>query len=169
MRHAFRSARRSRARTLLGFCRRVFLAELVDATAGIHDFLLARVEGMAVGANFDLQVLTDGRTRFELVAAGARDRDRFIVWVDAGFHWETSYSCCGRIDERELEARHRHTLKTPNAGEIFKINAKKTGSRIICALSGSNKSRVKRRICHVIHTYLSTITVDKSVDGILPW
>src|SRR6201999_3107920 len=33
---------------------RVLLAELVDAAAGIHNFLLARIERMAVGAHFDL-------------------------------------------------------------------------------------------------------------------
>src|SRR5258708_16111501 len=52
----------------LGFCRGrslcgrgcVLLAELVDAAAGIHNFLLAGVERMAGRTHFDLQVLTDG-------------------------------------------------------------------------------------------------------------
>jgi hypothetical protein len=41
---------------------------------------------MAVGTNFDLQILTDGRTRLELIAARARDRDLFVIGMDAGFH-----------------------------------------------------------------------------------
>src|ERR1700727_2849278 len=51
----------TRARLGLGLLRGVLLAELVHATAGVHDFLLARVKRMAVGADLDLQVMTDGR------------------------------------------------------------------------------------------------------------
>src|ERR1700744_2923439 len=70
------------------FCRRtrILFAELIDATAGIHNFLLAGIERMAAGTNFDLQILTDGRTRLELVAAGARDRDLLVIGMNAGFH-----------------------------------------------------------------------------------
>src|SRR5271154_6239943 len=71
--------------------RRVLLAEFVDAAAGIHDFLLARVEGMAAGAHFDLQIMADGRAGLELVAAGAGDHDLFVIWVNAGFHWNLLY------------------------------------------------------------------------------
>jgi hypothetical protein len=71
----------------LGFRRYcVLLAELVDSTAGIDDFLLARVEGVAIGANLDLQILADGRASLELIAAGTGDRDDFIIWMNAGFH-----------------------------------------------------------------------------------
>jgi len=48
---------------------RVFLAELVDAAAGVHNFLLAGIERVATGAHFDLQILADGRARLEFVAA----------------------------------------------------------------------------------------------------
>src|SRR5271166_534086 len=62
------------------------LAELVDATAGIHNFLFAGVERMAIGTNFDLQILADRRARLEFVPASAGDCNFFIVWVNAGFH-----------------------------------------------------------------------------------
>src|SRR5216683_7223088 len=83
-----RSARLSwKQLAALGFRRcRILLAEFIDATAGIHNFLLAGVERMAIGANFDLQILANGRARLEMVAAGASDRDDFIFWMDAGFH-----------------------------------------------------------------------------------
>jgi hypothetical protein len=41
---------------------------------------------VAIGTNFDLQILANGRARLEMVAAGAGDRDEFIFWVNAGFH-----------------------------------------------------------------------------------
>src|SRR5271165_5912655 len=69
-------------------CRRVFLAELVDATAGVDDLLFARVERMAVGADFDLQIMSDRRTCLELVSAGAGHGNFFVVRVDTGFHHE---------------------------------------------------------------------------------
>jgi hypothetical protein len=38
----------------------VFLAEALDATGGVDDFLLAGVEGVARGADFDVQRLDAG-------------------------------------------------------------------------------------------------------------
>jgi hypothetical protein len=37
---------------LRAYC--VLLAEFIDTAAGIYNFLLARIEGMAVGTHFDL-------------------------------------------------------------------------------------------------------------------
>ena len=64
----------------------VLLAELVDATAGVHDLLLAGVERMAGRADFNLQVVTERRTRLEGIPAGAGDRDGFVIGVDGGLH-----------------------------------------------------------------------------------
>ena len=51
----------------LGFRRRrIFLAEFIDAAAGIHNFLLAGIERVAIGAHLDLQILADGRASLEL-------------------------------------------------------------------------------------------------------
>jgi hypothetical protein len=41
---------------------------------------------MAIGANFDLQIMANGRASLEMVAAGASNRDDFIFWMNAGFH-----------------------------------------------------------------------------------
>lgn len=58
---------------------RVFLAEFVHASCGVHDFLLTRIERMAVGADFNLQVMPERRAGFECIAAGASDRDLFVL------------------------------------------------------------------------------------------
>src|ERR1700722_1216662 len=93
----------------LGFRRRpVLLAEFIDATAGIHNFLLARVERMAVGAHFDLQIMADRRASLELIAAGASNCDDFVFWMDTGFHRNLDKSN-GRIDE-PAKGAHRHAL-----------------------------------------------------------
>ena len=68
-----------------GGCR-VFLAEFVDAASGVDDFLLARVERMAVRADFHLEVVSQCRTRLEGVAAGAAHIDFFVVRMRIGFH-----------------------------------------------------------------------------------
>lgn len=72
----------------LGFRRRrrVLLAKFIDTPAGVHNFLLARVERMTVRANFHLQVLPDRRASLKLVTAGASDRDVFVFRMNAGFH-----------------------------------------------------------------------------------
>src|SRR5690606_17187680 len=49
----------------------VLAAELVDPAGGIDDLLLARIEGVAGRAHFNLQVLAQRRTRLEGVAAAA--------------------------------------------------------------------------------------------------
>jgi hypothetical protein len=93
----------------LGFRRRpVLLSEFIDATAGIHNFLLARVERMAVGAHFDLQIMADRRASLELIAAGASNCDDFVFWMDTGFHRNLDKSN-GRIDE-PAKGAHRHAL-----------------------------------------------------------
>jgi hypothetical protein len=78
----FREAKGSSARGSRG----VLLAEFVDATGRVDDFLLARIEGMAVGANFDLQVMTQGRLRLEGIAAGTGHGDFFVFRMRVGFH-----------------------------------------------------------------------------------
>ena len=72
----------------------VLLAELVDPARRIHDLLFARVERMAVGADFDLQVVSQSRPRLERVAAGAAHVDFFVVRMRVGFH---EFLSTGRI------------------------------------------------------------------------
>ena len=68
----------------------VLLAELVDATAGVDDLLLARVERVAAGADFDLQVMTQRGAGNEAVTAAADHVDLFVFGMDAVFHGAVS-------------------------------------------------------------------------------
>jgi hypothetical protein len=79
---------------------------------------------VAIRANFDLQILTDGRTRLELVPAGARDRDLFVFGMDAGFHKNllTSVTAESKCFQRKGSIA---TPKTPNVlARSQEINAK---------------------------------------------
>ena len=68
----------------------VFFLELLDAARCVNQLLLLGVEGMAVGADFHVQILNCG-TGMNLVAAGTLD-NRFLVFgMDAGFHDITPY------------------------------------------------------------------------------
>ena len=64
----------------------VFAAELVDTSPGVQDLLLARVERMAGGADLDVQLLAQGGTGVEFVAAAANDLDVAVIRVDSFFH-----------------------------------------------------------------------------------
>ena len=65
----------------------VLLGEAFDAAGGVDELLLAGEEGMAAGADFDVQLVAlDGGTSGEIVAAGAVHGDLVIVGVNTGFH-----------------------------------------------------------------------------------
>jgi hypothetical protein len=81
---------------------------------------------MAVGTHFDLQILTDGRTRLELVSAGARDRDLFVFGMDAGFHGNLIVMC-GRIEALSLKKRQRHALGPYLLAKSYDFNDQKPG------------------------------------------
>ena len=61
------------------------LLEAVNASAGIDQLLLAGEEGVALGANFDLQ-LTLHRTRLKRLTAHATDDGLAIFGMDLFFH-----------------------------------------------------------------------------------
>ena len=61
------------------------LLEAVNASAGIDQLLLASVEGVALGANFDLQ-FTLHRTRLKRLTAHATDDGLAIFGMDLFFH-----------------------------------------------------------------------------------
>src|SRR5688572_32786217 len=82
----------------------VLLAELVHATAGIDDLLLARVERMAVGTDFDLQVMTQRGAGNEGVTAAADHVDRFVLGMDAVFHGTVSVGGPGGKKGRSVDA-----------------------------------------------------------------
>jgi hypothetical protein len=65
----------------------VFLRETLNAPGGVDKLLFSGEKGMATRANFHSQrVALYGRTRLEIVPAGAMHRNSVIVGVNAGFH-----------------------------------------------------------------------------------
>lgn len=98
----------------------VFLAELVNAAAGVDDLLLARIKRVAVGTDFDLQIVAQRRTRNECVTASAGNVGLFVFGMDIGFHGGS------RASERPTEkvAQCIHATGCPQAktgieGEYF--------------------------------------------------
>src|SRR3954470_11431207 len=59
--------------------------EAVDATAGVHDLLLARVERVAVGADLDVDLGLRG-SGVEVVATRTGDVRNDVLGVDSGLH-----------------------------------------------------------------------------------
>jgi hypothetical protein len=80
----------------------VLLAELVHAAGGIDDLLLAGIEGMAVGADFNLKIVSQSRPRLERIAAGAANVDFCVVGMRIGFHGVLSIRAefAGRSQEK---------------------------------------------------------------------
>jgi hypothetical protein len=64
----------------------VFPAEPVDAPAGVENLLFAGVERVAGGADLDVQLFTECRSRREAVPAAAQHFDLAIGRMDAFFH-----------------------------------------------------------------------------------
>lgn len=63
------------------------LLEAVNAAFGVDKFLLTREEGMAVGANFQAQIVAlDGRLGLPSRATSTVGAHFVIVGVDSGFH-----------------------------------------------------------------------------------
>ena len=61
------------------------LVELGHASAGVHQLLLTREEGVALGANVNDDVLLGGAGLND-IAAGTADRGLLVVGMDALFH-----------------------------------------------------------------------------------
>src|SRR5690348_6950327 len=59
--------------------------EALDPSTGVHELLLARVEGVALGADLDVQ-LRLGRVDLKRVPAGARHRGEHVIGMDTGLH-----------------------------------------------------------------------------------
>ena len=87
----------ARRRFLLHPVRSVFFAadaatetllETVDTTTGIHNFLLASIERVALGTYVQLQIMGVGRASLERVTAGTGGGNLFVLGVDTFFHGE---------------------------------------------------------------------------------
>lgn len=70
----------------------VALTEFVHAPTAVHNFLLAGVERVAVGANLHIEIAGQRRSRRECVPAVAGYLDVAVVWVDIWFHGEAARS-----------------------------------------------------------------------------
>ena len=68
-----------------GLLQAKLLVELGHASAGIDQLLLAGVEGVALGANFNLQLALHG-TRLKRLTAYATDDGLAIFRMDLFFH-----------------------------------------------------------------------------------
>jgi hypothetical protein len=70
-----------------GCCVGVFLGEAFDAAGSVNELLLAGEERVAIGADFDVQLVAlDGGTGGEIMAAGAMHGYGVIVGMNTGFH-----------------------------------------------------------------------------------
>ena len=65
--------------------------ESIDATAGVNNLLLASVERMALGADVNTNVLTQGGTGFDNVTATTNCLDVVIVWMNFCLHFLALY------------------------------------------------------------------------------
>src|SRR5713226_2801090 len=73
----------------------VFLGEALDPARGVQELLLAGEEGMAIGADFNVQpVPFDSGPSLEIVSASAVNGNRVIVGMNTGLH--ESPFCRGR-------------------------------------------------------------------------
>src|SRR2546423_3698228 len=77
----------------------VLLLEALYSAPGVHELLLARVEGVALRADLDLQVRLR-RLGLKRVPARAPDVRQHIVGVDPGLHRWFPYSLIRRLDGR---------------------------------------------------------------------
>jgi hypothetical protein len=65
----------------------VLATELVNATGSVNDLLLARIEGVAFGAHFHLQIFAERRSGGEFVATTTGYFDIRVVGMNVSFHW----------------------------------------------------------------------------------
>lgn len=96
---------------------RVFLAELVDATAAIDHLLLTGIERMAIRADFDLQVVAQRRTRWKRVAAAAGHGNVFVLRMNAGFHGVAGLEPGSEKGARSVAAPFRARKLTNRIGQ----------------------------------------------------
>src|SRR5262245_13170002 len=144
-----RCRRRVSARTRGG----VLLPEFIDTAGGVHDLLLARIEGVAARAHFDLQVVAQRGTRVEGIAAGAGDGDLFVIGVNRRFHGTLAVEVAGsRSRNGAAPAKGRGTIAAKVRLLKLSRGSRTWGRRGKISTSGAGVS-------------LSTELVDKSVHS----
>jgi hypothetical protein len=73
-----------RKKRLLAGCGKTLL-ELIHAATGINKLLLAGIEGVTLGADFNAHIALNG-TGFNRCAASALDRAHLVFGMDSSFH-----------------------------------------------------------------------------------
>src|SRR5690606_38667623 len=128
---------------------RVTLAELVHATTGIHDLVLARVERVRGRRDVDLDqrilvtvlplhrlLAAKGRAGQELEVAGhVLEHDFAVFRMDAGFHWHSPIMRKG--------ARQYTDLSEPGASP--RILRQETRGRLACPAASAASTRPSNR------------------------
>jgi hypothetical protein len=63
----------------------IFFSEAFDTTGGVHQFLLTGEKWMALGTDFNPDILTRGSS-FKFGTAGTLDGRVSVGWMNIGFH-----------------------------------------------------------------------------------
>ena len=83
----FTGAPRYRSAVLIGFLLQAkTLVEAINTSTGVNQLLLAGIERVALGADFNTNVLL-GRTSGKSVATGTADRGLFVLGMDTFLHF----------------------------------------------------------------------------------
>ena len=85
---SFADMKKARTNTLVRTCfllQTVFSVETVDTSTGVNKLLLAGVERVTLGANFNLDVLF-GRTSLNNCTTRASDSSLFVLGMDTFLH-----------------------------------------------------------------------------------
>jgi hypothetical protein len=67
----------------------ILFVETLDSSRGVDDLLLARHKGVALGADFHLDILFGG-AGLDHIAANAGNGRVVVGWMDAFFHFNSS-------------------------------------------------------------------------------
>jgi hypothetical protein len=86
----------------------IALVETVNASRGIYKLLFAGKERVAFRANFDMQVVAQGRAGLKAVPACARDRDLVVIRMYILFH---NLFLSPKIGDASVNANLKHTPK----------------------------------------------------------
>src|SRR6476619_6973775 len=128
--------------------------EALDATAGVHQLLLARVERVAVRAHLDVQ-LGLGRARLELVPAGAVNGGEDVLGMDLGLHRPLRIATA--VSVATLPPETTATTFSPGSTSIFP--ARSAAVEAAPAASQASFARVyRRRIASSISASLTSTT-----------
>ena len=79
----------------------VALLEAIDAPAGVDELLLAGVEGMALGSDFDFQLALDG-AGLESLTAGAPDDTLTVSGMDVFLHVCHPFLCHAKFADAAI-------------------------------------------------------------------